>query len=85
MSNITNSPHFVIEMSVFTPNNHIPTNMLSGYHVVQFFQFRANVSDVCKPHHDDIYLLRWLKGLCIHTLICLISLCSWIELQILKL
>ena len=31
---------------------------------IQFvsFQFRKQVSDVLKPHHDDYFLIRWLRG-----------------------
>ena len=26
-------------------------------------QFKARVSDILKPHQDDYYLQKWLKGI----------------------
>ncbi|EFN75054.1 hypothetical protein EAI_00916, partial [Harpegnathos saltator] len=28
-----------------------------------FLQFRRSVQDVLQPHHDDNFLLRWLRGI----------------------
>lgn len=32
------------------------------YFNVFWLQFRKAVQDVTQPHHDDNFLLRWLRG-----------------------